>query len=305
MKDPGRRTRGYAAALIGALWLAAAVPAAAGFAGPDTCSACHPDEHQAWKGSLHARALNDRFKAVWKERGSRPECLTCHTTGHAKGSLSYAHPGVSCESCHGAMADGHPGDKMPLPVSSDMCASCHRKTHQEWKISRHGQKDIRCFDCHNAHGQGLRAGGGDALCGSCHPGRLKDFAHATHRREGLTCATCHMPHFAEDREAVAGTNTPGHSLSVGVEVCSRCHEETVHKSGHLTDLKSELGETKKQLALTGVEDAFEMKEQVRDLSWRLERARQSAWLTAVLGLLAGLGLGWLGAWYLLRRRSGR
>ncbi len=275
------------------------------FAGPSACADCHAQEHADWNGSVHAKAFNERFQKAWKEHGAKPACLSCHTTGHKAGTERYAHAGVTCESCHGPMADGHPAEKMPLPVSSEMCAACHKRTHQEWRVSRHGQKNIRCFDCHKAHGQGLRAGGGEALCGSCHPGRLKDFAHATHHVEGLTCTSCHMPAFTPGPEAIQGTGAPGHSLSVGAEVCARCHEETVHKSTHLNDLRQEVSAFQKELALSGSKSVFDLNEKVKDLEWRLDQASHNLWLVALLGLLAGLGVGWLLAYYLLRRKGPR
>ncbi len=275
---------------------------AAGFAGPETCAACHSEEHVSWKASIHARAYaSEKFQREWKRLGKKSSCLKCHTTGWKSGR-KFEHSGVTCESCHGPMSEGHPGEaKMPLPVSSTMCQDCHRQTFQEWRLSTHSRKNIRCFDCHNVHAQGLRAGGGEKLCGACHPGRIKDFAHATHHLEGLTCQTCHMPATAAG-DAIMGTGAAGHSLSVGVAVCARCHDESVHKSGNLPKLREEVSGFHKQLNLAGTESVFELKEKNSDLSWRLDRARQSLWLTATLGLLAGLALGWLGGWYAWRGR---
>jgi hypothetical protein len=274
------------------------------FAGPETCAGCHTQEYEDWKPSLHAKAYTSlTFQKSWKENGSTPECLKCHTTGWQAGKKKFAHEGVSCESCHGKMAEAHPADKMPIPVSSDMCITCHKTTHGEWKLSGHGQKNIRCFDCHKAHGQGLRVGGGDALCGSCHVEKLKDFAHATHRQEGLRCNTCHFPTSPEGSDSIMGTGAPGHSLSVGPQVCGRCHEESVHKSSQLVDIRKKFSETQKHMAVAGVTNVFDLNEKVKDLEWRLERAGSSGWLVAVLGLLAGLGLGWLAAWYAFHKPS--
>jgi hypothetical protein len=274
------------------------------FAGPETCAACHAQEYADWRGSLHAKALTDHFKKMWKTMGSKPACLACHVTGHQKGTARYAFAGVTCESCHGAMSTGHPGEaKMPIPISSEMCKACHQKTFTESALSRHGQKGIRCFDCHNVHKQGLRAGGGDSLCGSCHPGRLKDFAHATHKTEGLHCATCHMPVPGDRADAIQGTGAAGHSLSVGPEVCARCHEETVHKSDRIQSLREEVSQFQHEVALAGGRNVYELQEEIKSLEWKLGRARHSTWLVAILGLLAGLLLGWLACWYLLDRRK--
>lgn len=285
------------------LTLAWPTPAQAAFSGPDACAPCHAEEHAEWKGSVHSRAFKGKFKAAWEADGAKARCLECHTTGHVPGSAKHAFPGVTCESCHGAMSSGHPGDaKMPIPVSPAMCQGCHKQTYKEWKLSKHGAKNIRCFDCHKVHGQGLRAGGKEGLCGACHPGRLKDFAHATHHVEGLTCMTCHMPVSARAGN-IEGTGAAGHTLSVGTEVCVRCHEGTVHQSSKLPVLRGEVSDYRKQLTIAGVRDVFELKEQADDLKWRLDRSRQSLWLVATLGLVAGLALGWLSSWYLWRRRS--
>ncbi|MBI4249419.1 MAG: hypothetical protein HY611_07940 [Elusimicrobia bacterium] len=301
-----KRQTGCFAAFLGlAALLAPAMPRAAGFSGPDFCSGCHAEEHAEWKGSIHARAYaSKKFQKEWKENGANPRCLECHTTGHRQGSQEFLFAGVTCESCHGPAGSSHPADaKMPIPASADMCKRCHRQTYQEWTLSRHGQKNIRCFDCHRVHAQGLRAGGKNSLCGSCHPGRMKDFAHATHHLEGLTCVTCHMS-APKTTDAIEGTGAAGHSLAVGVEVCSRCHEEMVHKSANLPRLRDELSDLRKQLSVAGVKSVFEVKEKAEDLQWRLDRARQSLWLTALLGLLAGLALGWLAGWVIWRARGG-
>lgn len=281
-----------------------AVTARAQFSGPDACSNCHTQEFREWKPSIHAKAYaSEVFQKSWKVNGAKPECLACHTTGWEKGTKKFIHEGVTCESCHGPLSESHPATQMPIPVSNEMCRACHKSTHAEWKLSAHGQKNIRCFDCHNVHGQGLRLGGGNALCGSCHATKMKDFAHATHRQEGLTCTTCHFPNSPSGPDAIMGTGAPGHNLSVGPQVCARCHEEAVHKSGHLVDLQEQFSETQKHMAVAGVKSVFDLNEKNKDLEWRLDRARSSAWLVAVLGLLAGLGFGWTAAWVALRKRS--
>src|ERR1017187_516691 len=126
-----------AALLLAPLALLVSPVHAADFAGPETCAACHAQEYADWRGSVHSRALSPHFKKIWKEWGSKASCLSCHVTGLEKGSIHYAFAGVTCESCHGAMAAGHPGEsKMPIPVSSEMCKSCHQKTFKEWAISK-------------------------------------------------------------------------------------------------------------------------------------------------------------------------
>jgi hypothetical protein len=274
------------------------------FAGPETCATCHADLYAQWENSLHAKAYkSERFQKSWSEHGKKSACLACHTTGHESGTSKFNHEGVTCESCHGELVDGHPGDgKMKIPISSDACQTCHRKTFQESLLSKHGKKGIRCFDCHQVHSQGLRQGGGDALCGSCHPKKMNDFTHSTHHKEGLKCVTCHMPRYGEKAGMIEGTGAPGHTLAVGADVCARCHEDRVHSSSSLPTLREQVTDFHQQMAVAGVENVFELNEQVKDLKWRLGRSQQSLWVTGLLAILVGLLLGWLGAWYLLRKR---
>jgi hypothetical protein len=62
----------------------------------DTCATCHAQEYADWKGSVHSKALEGRFKKVWTELGKKPACLRCHVTGQTPGTLQYAHAGVTC-----------------------------------------------------------------------------------------------------------------------------------------------------------------------------------------------------------------
>ena len=199
--------------------------------------------------------------------------------------------------------EGHPDTaEMPVPISSEMCVTCHQKTYDEWKISKHSEKNIRCFDCHQVHAQGLRAGGGDVLCGSCHQNRINDFAHSTHHLEGLKCETCHMPVYATARSMIEGTGAAGHTLYVGAETCSRCHEDMVHKSAKLPELREKVTRINQQMVAAGIDDIFALKEKVDDLEWQLLRAKQGVWVVAVLFVILGLSLGWLIGWYIYVRK---
>lgn len=265
-----------------------------GFAGADTCGACHEKEFKEWENSIHARALSKSFEKAWKKVGKKPKCLSCHTTGHQNGTRTYLFAGVTCESCHGAFKEGHPDNlkaKMDLAVNAKICAACHQNTHMEWKVSAHGQRNIRCFDCHQVHAQGLRVKGGETLCGSCHPGRLKSFSHATHHQKGLTCATCHFPVTKPGEEAIEGTGAASHTLFVGAETCSRCHEEMVHRSHKLVSLRGEVGKLQETIRVAQIEDIHKVKETVQHLEWQNRKMKHLMVLLAVAFLLAGVGIG--------------
>ena len=274
------------------------------FAGPAKCRTCHKEEYTQWKDSPHALAFSDRFQTVWKEVGSEFSCLACHATGADAQAETFSHPGVTCESCHGVMSLGHAKKdaEMPLPVTSEVCRDCHKRSYQEWQMSQHGQNGIRCFDCHGVHAQTLRANGGDQLCGACHAKRLEDFAHATHQQEGLHCNTCHMPVTAAPEDVIGGAGAAGHTLFVGAEVCGRCHADMVHSSAQLTEMREQLIEAAQAETLTGGKSALELYEENSTLTWKLDNARQKVWTASVAVLVVGLLLGWMFGWYVFEKK---
>ena len=288
---------------ISILFLFASVAQAADYAGPTKCRGCHKDEYTGWENSPHALAFNDGFQKTWQELGSQFSCLVCHTTGADSQTQAFSHPGVTCESCHGVMSKGHSKKdaEMPLPITSEVCRDCHKRTYQEWQLSQHSQNDIRCFDCHGVHAQTLRSGGGDQLCGACHSKRLEDFAHATHQLEGLHCNSCHMPVTAAPDDVIEGAGAAGHNLHVGTEVCGRCHADMVHSSAQLPEMRERLMEATKGEYLTGGKNAVELYGEVRTLTWMLDSARKKLWTASVLGLMVGLLLGWLCGWYVFNK----
>lgn len=81
--------------------------------GPDECTECHKDTGEIWKKTPHYNTLMDRSRsdegaAIAKKMGIRrirkdSLCLDCHSTAIIKREKTTPlHPGVSCESCHGA-----------------------------------------------------------------------------------------------------------------------------------------------------------------------------------------------------------
>jgi hypothetical protein len=93
------------------------------YVGDETCLSCHPQQHQQWKKTGHARAYQT---LVRDKRESDHTCLPCHTTGFGEVSgFADVLENVQCESCHGTKR-GHPdnGQKFP-PVSEKQCLVCH------------------------------------------------------------------------------------------------------------------------------------------------------------------------------------
>jgi hypothetical protein len=211
----------------------------------DRCALCHEQATKDWAASPHARTMDDKFVNEWTKEGKKFECLVCHTSQFDRKAGTFSHEGVSCESCHGAMKDDHPDKaKMALPVTSEVCQSCHGITYGEWRVSLHGQKNIRCFDCHKMHEMKLRKDKPDDMCGTCHTDRLKDFSHATHSIEGLHCLSCHMPEVKASVMKIRGLGVRGHTFGVGAETCANCHREMVHASHERASLEEEVHKLK-------------------------------------------------------------
>jgi hypothetical protein len=211
----------------------------------DRCVLCHEQETKDWQASPHAQTMNDSFLNEWTKEGKKWECLVCHTSRSDRKTGAFSHDGISCESCHGAMKEDHPDKaKMDLPITSEVCQSCHAITYGEWRVSRHGQKNIRCFDCHKMHGMAQRKDQPDQMCGTCHTERLKDFSHATHSIEGLHCLSCHMPEVKASVMKIRGLGVRGHTFGVGAETCANCHREMVHASHERASLEEEVHKLK-------------------------------------------------------------
>jgi hypothetical protein len=237
--------------------------------GSARCAECHEDDMKEWRDSPHARAMGADFQAVWQKEGQKWECLICHTSHYDRKAGTYSHEGVGCESCHGDFKQDHPDkQKMVLPVTSAACQPCHSITYGEWRVSSHGQKNIRCFDCHKMHQMNLRKDDPDVMCGTCHTERLQGYSHATHHLKGVKCIACHMPQVMGTHTKIKGTGTRGHSFGVGAETCSGCHKEMVHARSDRVDLEHEVERLKKL-------NAEPLQQQIESQRQELDSLRQS------------------------------
>ncbi len=134
------------------------------------CDACHETVVEAWKTSLHARAMEDPvFLNLFREasRDLQESCLACHDP-EERGE------GVTCATCHGvegeaphttAGAQAPTVDSLPHPVvvkeslgKADHCARCHQfanpqglavfNTYEEWKQGPYAVEGMQCQNCH-------------------------------------------------------------------------------------------------------------------------------------------------------------
>ena len=110
-----------------------------------TCSMCHVEQTDFWKGTTHADAF-----ASLVETGDqwRQDCIACHVLGYGQACIApeEAEPykNVQCENCHG-LNPGHPQDPVNHPwgaVKETSCLTCHNKnqTRIDFVFSRERRK---------------------------------------------------------------------------------------------------------------------------------------------------------------------
>lgn len=203
-----------------------------GYAGGDSCFACH-DIEDAFKKNPHYKTWADETLA-WSERG----CESCHGPGQAH-----------------IDAGGNPEllfnfEEASAQESSDRCLDCHLTLAEEqvnFLRNEHGLNSVACTECHSIHTfyeeEALLAAPTPALCYDCHGevrGQFnKPFRHKIH--EGLIdCTDCHNQHGGYTPRQLR-TATGNHiacynchmdkqgpfvfeHLGVTVEGCTACHD---------------------------------------------------------------------------------
>lgn len=197
------------------------------------CKDCHLAEYDAWKDTTHANATFDpAFQEQLSKSHNQEACLACHTTGFNSGSGQFMAEGVTCEACHGPYKEGHPkAETMQLPMESDTCRLCHLTTFTQWETSQHAANKIDCFDCHQAHTQGLRLGSAEKLCTACHADEQTRLAHSVHGITGVDCMSCHMTAVKMTAHPTSSTTKlSDHSFTVASDVCVRCHASSIHSA---------------------------------------------------------------------------
>ncbi|MEI2691634.1 MAG: multiheme c-type cytochrome [Anaerolineae bacterium] len=193
---------------------------------PNQCALCHQIEVQDWQSSPHAAATNaiENANMVCEEGEDCTACLTCHSTNFSPDLGAYEHAGVTCEACHGPLAEGHPEEgAMALSVNSSVCRDCHVETFEDWGATPHAQAGVQCIGCHRSHTQNLRLDD-QALCKSCHREQLQDGGHLAHLRTGLDCVSCHTSP-ASSPHVTNGPSAPSHQFAVNTAVCADCHSD--------------------------------------------------------------------------------
>jgi predicted CXXCH cytochrome family protein len=182
-------------------------PAAAGYAGTETCVTCHTD--QPVHGP-HARVVDAR--APMAKQG----CESCHGPGKA-----HADAGGDPELMR-AFREMSPDD-----VNST-CTTCHnRSDHAMWDGSSHQARNLTCTTCHSVHAPKsetaqLVKATPMQVCADCHRDKVAKVDRSGHMpvREGkMTCATCHDPHGSANERMLVQKQP---------FMCQRCHSHQRH-----------------------------------------------------------------------------
>jgi len=269
------------------------------YAGPEACKGCHAQLYETWQSTRHAHAFSSPiFQRDWQAEGSDFTCLECHTTGFDVSNSTYAHEGVTCESCHGPFQPGHPKTLMPVTPDEELCSTCHKTTTDEWRASPHFGASIQCQACHNPHSQTPRAATVTELCTNCHKEMKDTFAHGTHSEAGLECSNCHMYTSPRTEDPIMGLVPTGHTFTVGSETCIGCHQDTVHTRDTIVRLSGQ------EEGVPEV-DVESLKQKVSEQEMAIQEleARNSVRLYTGLaqGAIVGLITGGVAAWVVSRR----
>lgn len=193
----------------------------------NSCQSCHADTHADWMESMHGRATDNRaFLLEWKKDGNPQECLACHTTGFDPLTGEWAADGITCDSCHSPAPTDHPQEIMPTKSTAEDCGTCHVDTELQWRVSGHGQHDLSCVNCHNAHTTGIRASDPQELCRTCHNQESHFYEMTAHADQGLLCTDCHLR--VTDASVGEGHGQRIHTFGVDLRSCTQCHGQEMH-----------------------------------------------------------------------------
>lgn len=167
---------------------------------PEACGQCHAAQYEAWKTSLHSRAmgpglLGQLLAMPATAREDHQACLRCH-----------APLAEQAESLVAALSGEEPPS---TPLVSHLegltCAGCHVRQHQRFgPPARDGEPSPEV-----PHGGWVASAafGDSRFCAACHQfeeddpalnGKLlentwREWRDSRYAREGRSCQSCHMP----------------------------------------------------------------------------------------------------------------
>jgi predicted CXXCH cytochrome family protein len=203
------------------------------------CEACHGpgSAHAAWARRPEPRPPDPGLPVDFEAIGARGEvetCARCHARRHAVS----AEPDVS----RPLLDDFVPELLREDLYHADGQIEAEVYVYGSFVQSRMYRRGVRCSDCHEPHGLGLRAAG-DALCTRCHQEqpdprfptlarrRYDAPSHHFHPSPAPGCVDCHMPsrtYMQVDarRDHSLRVPRPDLSLRIGTpNACNGCHAD--------------------------------------------------------------------------------
>jgi DmsE family decaheme c-type cytochrome len=188
----------------------------AGYAGVETCQACHPQVYDR----LTKTPMGTLFVKHPRTATEKLGCETCHGPGTE-------HVGSGGKT-FGGMVRFTKGSPTPVSARNDVCLKCHEKRERLfWSGSVHNINGLACTTCHTVHtGRGittrsqLAALTVEDTCAPCHKTQARaelKFSHHPLREAKMNCASCHNPHGTTSPKLVRGLSSR--------ELCFKCHAQ--------------------------------------------------------------------------------
>jgi predicted CXXCH cytochrome family protein len=214
------------------------------------CLFCHTTGYE--KGYV---AASDTYDTRWKEIGVG--CEACHGPGGAHVSArrtggtdpwATLDPGRlfdACAACHTRRVERAaftPGEPFldafePELLDTDAYHPDGQVKEELYEVvsfqqSKMFQEGVRCWNCHDPHGDGTKASG-NALCRTCHETHYDTEAHTHHPAgsPGADCRGCHMPltvYMQRDPRHDHSFQRPDPDATIALGVpnaCNRCHAD--------------------------------------------------------------------------------
>jgi len=173
---------------------------------PESCGACHVQQFEDWRSSLHSRTMGPGILWQFHVMGQADanDCMNCHAPlaeqkalmalelGWSNAPLSpppaYVPPnlhrqGLVCAGCH-VRAHVHYG---PPPRKGKMLPMSDRLPHDGFKTSVAFEDSRFCAVCHQF------APDGPSLNGKLLENTYEEWRTTRYAREGRPCQSCHMP----------------------------------------------------------------------------------------------------------------
>ena len=216
---------------------------------PERCGSCHPEQHEQWKATLHARAMGPgiygQLVDMWKTNPANAQsCNECHAPLAEQQKRAKIGAGTT------ANWRKNPAHDPKLEMHGLACASCHVRN---WRV--HGPRKKETPEgADDTTSNGPHAGVERTLffsrsefCMGCHqhafPGpngksiqnTYSEWKNSLWGKEGVACQSCHMPDRAHlwrgihDKEMTLG------AVQIDVRVGAEASGEIVTAEVELTN----------------------------------------------------------------------